>query len=338
VALFQRSTDPEKTAQRDLTAARTNRDALTARLKASEAAVATYREKARVLARDAAADGDLDHVENEMRRSQDRTETLRTAIGDVERNISELEATLAEIADDKQRAETSAAIGVLVDRWATAAAAFDVAARELEAISRKTAPIVLDANGTTVFVMAAREQLPPAIAVIVTGLKAHAKAVIDGKAKATLPKVDAPAPRPQPVAPPPVERVFLLKHVKFIDGNGNLRRLPKMNPADLKPAHAARALKRAWAVSLNDPRVRALAGTYGAQIPDLHQCEDLDGDTASPAAGPTPSTTVIRHSAFAPHPGIGPAITGTMPTRPAEPMTMAATRSAPNTEAPDDEG
>src|SRR5579864_7161348 len=88
VALFQKTIDPLRKAQRDLEAACATRDGLLSRRKAAEVAVGEHRERARKLARDGADDAALSAAESAMRTQQDRTATLSAAISDVEATIA----------------------------------------------------------------------------------------------------------------------------------------------------------------------------------------------------------------------------------------------------------
>jgi hypothetical protein len=71
--------------------------------------------------------------------------------------------------------------------------------------------MVLDGHALTSFVMSARQQLPAAIKVILFELRSHAKAVLSGHAKASLP-VAAPEPVLKLVEAPPVKEIVALRN------------------------------------------------------------------------------------------------------------------------------
>jgi len=80
--------------------------------------------------------------------------------------------------------------------------------------------------------------------------------------------------------PVPAQTVFLVRHVAFTDSEGHVRRIHRMNDADLTPALAARAIALGAAVEINDPLRRQYKGIYGAKIPSFEHCVVLDGSVA----------------------------------------------------------
>src|ERR1700756_1786068 len=106
MALFK-SSNPEKTVQRDIDAATKNRERLWAQLVEFEQAVARHQAAAKQAAR-TGDDAELDRAEIALRATQDRTKSLKAALADVEKELEGLERTKAEIADRKLRAQTAA--------------------------------------------------------------------------------------------------------------------------------------------------------------------------------------------------------------------------------------
>ena len=194
MAIFNK-TDPGAKRQRDLEAKLkdklASRDTLIERRKAAEAAAAAYREKARKLAADGADDAALSAAESAMRREQDRAATFGDALGDVETAIADLERDIAQVIDQRCRAETAGAVTALADKWATAGAAFDTAVGELADLARESAVIVHDAHLLKVFLEAVKAQVPPEASLVTNVLRDHAKAVLAGTAPASLPKPEA---------------------------------------------------------------------------------------------------------------------------------------------------
>jgi hypothetical protein len=330
MALFSKTT-PETKVGRDLETAVAKRADLDKRLQTAKAKAIEAKVQAEALAADGADDAKLTAIETEMRAYADRAATLIAALATITGDIATLEAEISAIRDRETRVATAAAIEQIAADLQQSGARYAAAAIDLATKARRASDITIDAGPLASYATNAATEVPPAVSMISEVLRHHAVMVADGSAKAALPMPEQPAPKPQSVAPPPVERVFALKHLRFTDANGNVMRVPKMHPVDLSPAHAAIALKRAWAVPLNDSRVRGLNGAYGAQIPPDHWCENLDDpDGAKPAAETvaTPSRA-FGHGQFEPHPRIGKPYTVVVPTTPAEPLATAGTRSLP---------
>src|SRR5882757_2590663 len=145
MAIFSKGGDPAVRRQRDLEVKlkdkRASRDSLTERRAAAEANAAAHRAKARGLAGDSADDAALSAAESAMRREQDRAATLGDALGDVETAIASLEREIAEVVDQRCRAETAAAVTELAEKWATLGASFDAVAVQLVALARESETI-----------------------------------------------------------------------------------------------------------------------------------------------------------------------------------------------------
>lgn len=118
MAFFTKS-DPAVKSQRDLEtklkAKRPSRDDLVVRRTAAEAGAAKHREKAVKLASDGGDDAALSAAETAMRREQDRAATLSDAIAKTDDAIADLEREIAQLVDQRCRAETVAAINALVE-------------------------------------------------------------------------------------------------------------------------------------------------------------------------------------------------------------------------------
>src|SRR5258708_24434221 len=136
-------TSPEKQLQRDIDAAKANRDRLAAKLAESETAITQHTEAARRLAVDD-DDAGLDRAEAAIRSAQDRATTIAGAIADVEAQLATLEQTKAENADRKLRSETAAATELLAREVVDVAAAFDAAAAALADCAGRAVPNVFE--------------------------------------------------------------------------------------------------------------------------------------------------------------------------------------------------
>jgi hypothetical protein len=329
MALFAKA-DPDLKLQHDAESAlrskRRDRDSLAERLRTVAAAILLHRQTARELARDGADDAAISAAESRMRESADRSSTLSGAIVDVDKTIGELSAQIEQIVDKRVRAETSLAVDAMADRLSRAQVAHEAAALELELAAREPGLLIPEGVAVGEFTLSARQQLPAAIEMIMVGLRNHAKAVLNGGAKASLPR---PAPEPPPrlaVVPPPMKTVFLLRHAKFQDVDG-LHCLGKYRRHSLPQHLADRALQSGMAWPDGDKRSHGQEGAFGMVVPHPDRCEWL-GD--APAAAPAPKSgagPVIHHSAFEPHPSIPPPFNIKV-ARPPEPVPMAATWSA----------
>jgi hypothetical protein len=321
VAFFAK-TDPMQrdidAAQRDLKAVLAKRDNMTALLKAAEAKAAECGAIVNQLAADAVDDIKLQPAIDHHLAADKMVAVRIRSLADVDKEVAACEVTVAKITDDKLRGETAAAEIALVDRWNVVAVAVDTVIADLVYLSRDTAPIVLDANGLQAFAQDCRAQIPPAIAVIVTGLKAHAAAVLAGTAKASLMRPDVPAPKPRAVPVPPTETVFFLRASKWTDENGKLHLIQKFTDATLPPALARHAIKVGAAVERTDPCRKQTLGSWSGRQFHAEHCFALD------AASEIGNVSPIKPM-FEKHPGVPEPYSFIAPTRPGVPV--AATRT-----------
>ena len=133
MALFK--SNPEKAIQREIDAAHTNRERVSARLAECDHAIG----RNAVAAKDCALIGDdagLDVAEASLRSAQDRAVTLRSALTELDQQLANLELTKAEMADRKVRAETAAEIERLVRNLTEVGAEFNATAERLSEVPR----------------------------------------------------------------------------------------------------------------------------------------------------------------------------------------------------------
>jgi hypothetical protein len=310
--------DPAEKRQRDLEsklkAARASRDDLVARRKAAEAAAATHRGKASELAASGGDDTALSAVESKMRREQDRAATLSDALGKTEAVIANLESEIAQVLDQRCRAETAAAVTAIVEKLASARTAFDAAAVQLIDAARESAVIILDAGPLKVFVEAIQQQLPPEIEFVSTVLQGHAKAVLAGTAPASLPKPPEPAPVVVVDPPTPTRTLFCMRSIKWRDAaSGRQHAVQQYEDVTLPIPLADRALRIGAAVSVTDSRRKALKGARGGQHPNVDAIDIVDLDAVSDHSGALhQSFDPVAQANITPF-DRGPAITGTVP-------------------------
>jgi predicted nucleic acid-binding Zn-ribbon protein len=191
VALFK-SSNPEKALQREIDAAMSNRERLSAKLAECEAAIT----RQATLAKDYAMSGDdaaLDAAETSLRAAKDRAATLKTALRDVDQRLAELEQAKAEMADRKMRAETAAEVELLVRKLTEDGAALVTSAERLAEHTGRAVPIIFEAHGVNNIVSICKSQVSEALEMVCRLLRAHGDAVIAGLAPATLPQPDNPA-------------------------------------------------------------------------------------------------------------------------------------------------
>lgn len=136
-----------------------------------------------------------------MRAAQDRSTTLKAALTEIDQQLEGLERTKAEIADRKVRAETAAEIELLVRKLTEVGTEFNSTAERLSEHTRRVVPIVYDALGLDKFMAICRAEVPAALDLVSTLLRAHADAVVAGTAPATLPRSDDQAQAPEPAQP-----------------------------------------------------------------------------------------------------------------------------------------
>jgi hypothetical protein len=191
----------------------------------------------------------------------------------------------------------------------------------------------LDGHALTSFVMSAHQQLPAAIKVILFELRSHAKAVLSGHAKASLP-VAAPEPVLKLVEAPPVKEIVALRNFRYIGVDGAVRVVGQLQRHDMPAGLADAAMRAGAACAVGDPRVAGgKIGSRGGLLPDETRCEWIGPAKAEPA----PSAyyrPAIPHSSLGNFEIVdrGPPLVGTMRTTPVEPEAAGA-RSMPEEES-----
>jgi hypothetical protein len=291
MALFK--SNPEKTLQRDIDAAKSNRDRLTAKLAETEGVIAERRRAAKALALSGANDPELDKAELAIRSAQDRAANYSDALAEVSQDLAALEQTQIENSDRKLRTETASEIAAMATNLENAAAKFDTAVAALSDVAGRAALFIPDALGLEAFAVSSRQQVPPAVELVAAVMRNHAAAVLSGSAAATLRKAE-PVTAPPPKIP--LTRVFLLRHVAWTDVDGNLQNSPAFFDRDLPPELAERAINMGAATILSDPRRRELNGTRPLREPPLASCVRLDADASAANEQTSQPEARIMHS------------------------------------------
>lgn len=208
---------PEKTIERDIEAATANRERVSARLAECDQAIARHASAAK----DCALSGDdagLDAAQTSLRAAQDRAVTLRSALSEIDQQIADLEQAKAEMADRKLRSETAAEIELLARKLGEIGAEFNGVAERLSEQTHRAVPIVFEALGINNFAKVCLTELPQAVELVSTMLRAHADAVLAGTAPAKLPLPEQ-APAEVPASAPSEDRYrYLPIKPKFLAG------------------------------------------------------------------------------------------------------------------------
>lgn len=204
--------------QRDIDAAIKNRERLSAQFAEFEQAITRHAAAAKQAAL-AGDDAEVDGAEAALRAAQDRSATLKAALTEVDQQLEDLERTKAEIADRKVRAETAAEIELLVRKLTEVGVEFNSAAERLSEHTARAVPVVLDALGLDRFMAVCRAEVPAALELVATLLRAHAHAVVAGTAPAKMPRPDETSAQvATPTAQPPEESHFKYYPAKSFKG------------------------------------------------------------------------------------------------------------------------
>jgi len=336
MALFASKSDPAR-AQRDLEAqikAKADQRVDNAvRLQTAETKLGEARSVVERLALDA-DDGKLDAALAHKRACEDKVTALQTAGTKIAAEHAQVEAQLAKLIDAQTRAATAAQIAVLIETWTEQEAEFVAAAKALEATSRDIALIVLDAHGTSAFLMAAKTELPPAGKVIVEGLRQYAARVVAGHERAMLPQAAPEPPKLAVVPSEPMMTIFAMRNLKFTNQAGIVVCIGKHRRHSVPEALGREAIETRLALPISErATIERLEHGSVSFVPTEESCQWLGppGKEAPPKFM-RPGGPVVHSSltVFTPL-DRGPAFTITVPRGP-EPMPMAASRSAADDE------
>jgi hypothetical protein len=265
----------------------------------------------------------LDRALQAKRGAEDKLSALRGAALKIGKEVSDIEAAIDKVVDQRVRHETAQAVDAMSARLSKAASAFDEAAKELEAAAREIL-IIPEAAAVAEFTKSMHVQIPVAVEMIVGALRQHARAVVEGHAPPSLPRPAAPPPALALVPPPETQNIFLLRNVKFIDATGSVITAGKYKRADLPKKLAELALSSGAALPISDKRNRDLEQMASSFQPDETSCEWIGArGPEAPVRRARPGGPVV-HSQFEPLDRGGPfKATFSRPAEP-EPMPLAA--------------
>jgi hypothetical protein len=296
--------DKEKKARSELDALRSRRVKMNSRLEAAEQQLALVRLVPIKLARDAANDATLAEAVERVRSAERFVENLRLALVEEDADVTSLEAEIAALADQAQRAQTSAEILSWVSEVEKLRAELESEEgflTRLAKISDRSAIICTDARGVAAFCETARNDLLPATRLIAEILNAQARAAREGTGPATLPNRPQ-LPEQAKAAVIVSDKVYLTKPVKWTDPFTNGEKTwPAWHAVDLPADLASRALAIKVALRMDDPVARkalAKGGGHAFIWPDRDKCVSLDhpGQLDSHRSTQPP----VLHSAFDP--------------------------------------
>jgi hypothetical protein len=270
-----------------------------ARLTSQRDAAKTSLEKAMAAVQAHLLEGDADDVkalgvlQSAVDRASSLLASLDAAIAEQTRRVADAERQLADEQTKAARKAASEALARDVEQIEQLIVPWLSTTRQLAAALAKHETFRFEAGSIAKYLANAAQEVEIALSVSIPDLRGGVIAVAEGREKPPVP----PATVAKIVAPkaPVTETVFLLRHLKYTDAQGNVQCAGKMRDHALPPHFAQKALKSGAAVPLSDPRRKSLSGSWGMMAPSESQCESLDG-TPSGTAAP------ITHSAFEPHP------------------------------------
>jgi len=248
--------------EKKLKAARASRDGLRDRLATAEGEMLRLGAEAERLAI-AGDDAALEEIERQRDGVRARIETLTVALATAEQRLRGHEDEVAAAADNKARIETADEIEALKAELLVREESFQTASQGLQTITARIGVFLLDAVPLERFAAAARNEVGPAVEMIISMMDAHRKAVLNGSAAPRLPQLD-PAPVAEPNARAPVDRLYAYRNIKWLDPEtGEVRTAAKYSTADVPRALACLAIERGWADLLLSERAQRTAAAHG---------------------------------------------------------------------------
>jgi hypothetical protein len=298
-------------------------------------------EKALVLCRDTVRklaingnDREHDAAIADQHRAELKLTSLQEASETIAAEIASIEAEIAAAADQKQRTETAAQIEELITQWHKCEADFVAAATRFHEVATRAATVTLDANGTSIFLQQAANEIIPAGKVVCTTLKSYARDVVEGRQSATMP-TPAPEPVRLKIVSTPTRDVVALKNIRWLDKDGVMQCAGAAQRCVLPVALAETALAKNLAVPVGDKRV--VVGIHGMVKPSFENCISLDGSPLPKASSAKSNAPPVMSTSFEPMPGLAKPYSVKVPTQTSPADLMATgTRSQPK-ESGDDE-
>jgi hypothetical protein len=211
--------------------------------------------------------------------------------------------------------------------WISRLSLFEI----LELAAKEGGLLIPESVAVHEFTRSAREQLVPAVEMVVGALKQHARGFLSGHAPASLPRPAVPAPVLTVVPQEPMVNVFVTRNIRYVASGGDVICCGRNRRHDLPARIAELAISAGAAVPLTDrKRIEAFDGISGQLEPMPQSCEWIGPKGREPApklmrpGGPPPIHSSLAQ--FETHPDYVNAqpIVGTLPRGPQpEPMPLA---------------
>jgi hypothetical protein len=199
---------------------------------------------------------------------------LHGAAAKIGKEVSEIEAAIDKVVDGRVRAETSVAVTAMADRLAKAQVAHATAALELELAAKEGGILIAESAAIYEFTRSAREQLVPAVEMVVAAFKAHSLGVLSGHGSPSLPRPAPPPVQLKVVPAEPMQTVFIKRNTKYLDQAGRTVTIAGNRKHSLPQKLAELALSTNLALPLSDQqRIRDLEYNAPAfYVPDPSVC------------------------------------------------------------------
>lgn len=229
------------------------------RLGGAEAVLGDKRAAAETLAITGASDAKLDRVEVDMRAAEDRVETLRAALAQLDEQIATTERELADAKAQHAREVAAVELETLAAAIEQATPNYDAAATALtDAIVKSTVSMLETASFVT-NVDAVRREVLSAAHFICAELRATA-----ARTRAGNSNVVSASSQPEPPPPPEIERetVYSLDPLLWRE-NGKVCRVRAFAQVELPKRLLPVALRHQHVDYLRAQRVQSLMQVYG---------------------------------------------------------------------------
>jgi len=232
------------------------------------------------LTRDAADDAAVAAALASKRAAEDLCSAWQTSLDAINEKILDLQDATAEIADQKLRAETAAAIRMIIKESIDDSAALNVAIEKRIKSARKAAALVPEAAGIVHYLQNAKDELPRADALTVQLLESCAVATVAKTARAELVQPEQIAPKQKTVAPvPTTARYFLTKNLAWFDSEGGKHSQASLTDVDLPVELVTKARSFGAIHEMNSEiRRKNFGGVAQSTKPALANCLWLNDD------------------------------------------------------------
>ena len=223
----------------------------------------------------------------DVHRKEIDANVIRNAVAKIETMIRDHEANDVAEADRALRAETAAQIEAIAKDFELAAGPFAAAVAEAEQVA-KTGEVFFQGIGLFEFLAKAKVEIPGAFEELAAELRAKARAVISGKAPATMPTL---APSLSIVGKAAPVHIFPLVNFTW-ESRGEHGRSPAHTNAFVPADVAARAVQKGFALHANDPKVSELSKSMVAGWVARFGARYLNLDTDSIDTPPSKLMTI----------------------------------------------